>query len=123
MQTPSLKTYYFHKFSACLNYFACFNVVDKILTEPCPGGLVSSDRSAPAQGPGDCVPIWSWLHYWPKSEPSETQTDAEQKSFNCKDVFKSDFSSCLPFYFDWQTYHCTTMKMENTETEFKYLQF
>ena len=48
--------------------------VGSTLTGLYPGGWVSCDRSVPEQGPGDCVPIWSWPRYWPRSEPSETYT-------------------------------------------------
>lgn len=54
-----------------------FCVIDGcLLTGPCPEGLVSYDRSAPAQGPGGCAPIWSWLRYWPASEPSEARANS-----------------------------------------------
>lgn len=36
-----------------------FEVIGNRLTGLCPGDWVSYGHSAPEQGPGDCVPIWS----------------------------------------------------------------
>lgn len=52
------------------------------LTGLCPGGWVFYDHSEPEQGPRDCVPKLSWLHYWPRSEPSGKKNNIEDMYAN-----------------------------------------
>lgn len=58
----------------------CVLCVPCRLTGLCPGGWVSCGRSAPALGPADCAPRWSWPRCWPTSEPSEHTHTQKRKS-------------------------------------------